>query len=76
MRACVYWLAVAAKVLPNLRIIVRDGACASRRITKQPWLADQFIREVVDQTLGANANLYHNQQSMFSLHGLLYPCLF
>ena len=39
--------------LPNLRIIARDGAHASRRVTKRPWVADPFLHDVVERTVFA-----------------------
>jgi hypothetical protein len=34
-------------ILPNLKIISRDRAHASRRLTKRPWHADPFLQEVI-----------------------------
>eukprot|EP00969_Alexandrium_andersonii_P046980 2061307-Alexandrium_andersonii.AAC.1 len=39
--------------LPNLRIVARDAAHASRRVTKRPWTADPFLKDVVERTIFA-----------------------
>ena len=44
-------------MLPALRAVGWDPAHASRRVTKRPWMADEFLKDVMAQFVFAETSV-------------------
>ena len=61
----------ACEYLPNIRIVARGRAHASRRITKRPWQADAFLRSVMDTRVMGNNSITVLIQHSYVFQGWL-----